>query len=456
MHAEQAPFARQRSVRHHVRPALRIQDPAGGNSGNTPLFSSLITGALLVAADAAQNRPAVNLPGASLDPIDAQRLQLVADTVPALLAYVDEDVRYVWVNETYRRWFGRAPESIRGRHAPRDRGRGRLARGPHHVERALAGEEVSYEARIDFGPGHTRDVRASYVPDRDASGRVRGFVSRVTDITDVQSAERALRESEHMLAESQAAAHVGSWEAILNDDGLRARCAGPTRRIGSSGTSPAASPSTRACSSRRFIPTIARSCCAPRAPGSRRATTSKWSSASSVPTGPCARSTPGPPSSETPPVGATRLRGTCQDITERKRAETEMRLAREHLQVVVDATPALIARYDRGLRLVWANKNYAARFGKTPEELVGKHLREIVGEAAFAPIEPATVRVLAGETIDIEVEVPYPIAWAGAGCTSSSRPPWTPGEPWTAAWRSSPTTPTAGSWNANGPARSRS
>ena len=81
---------------------------------------------------------------------------------------------------------------------------------------------------------------------------------------------------------------------------------------------------------------------------------------------------------------ATRLRGTSQDITERKRAETEMQRTREHLQVVVDATPALIARYDRGIRLVWANNNYAARFGKQPEQLVGKHLREIVGEVAFA------------------------------------------------------------------------
>ena len=60
-----------------------------------------------------------------------------------------------------------------------------------HVARALAGEEVSYEARVDFGPGHTRDVRVTYVPDRDASGRVRGFVSRVTDISD--SAERRAR-----------------------------------------------------------------------------------------------------------------------------------------------------------------------------------------------------------------------------------------------------------------------
>ena len=32
--------------------------------------------------------------------------------VPALLAYVDSDTRYVWVNEGYRRWFGRPPEAF--------------------------------------------------------------------------------------------------------------------------------------------------------------------------------------------------------------------------------------------------------------------------------------------------------------------------------------------------------
>ncbi len=106
--------------------------------------------------------------------------------------------------------------------------------------------------------------------------------------------------------------------------------------------------------------------------------------------------------------GATRLHGTCQDITERKLAETEMRQAREHLQVVVDATPALISRYDRGLRLVWANKNYAARFGKQPGDFVGKHLSDIVGPTAFGVLAPGAARVLGGEAIDLEIEVPYP------------------------------------------------
>ena len=31
--------------------------------------------------------------------------------------------------------------------------------------RAIAGEEVSYEARLSYAPGHERDVRVAYVPD---------------------------------------------------------------------------------------------------------------------------------------------------------------------------------------------------------------------------------------------------------------------------------------------------
>src|SRR6478609_11259994 len=67
--------------------------------------------------------------------------------------------------------------------------------------------------------------------------------------------------------------------------------------------------------------------------------------------------------------GTMHVFGTCQDITERKRAEMEIQRAREQLQLVVDTTPAFIARYDRDGRVVWANKSYAARYGKAPDEL---------------------------------------------------------------------------------------
>jgi PAS domain S-box-containing protein len=345
-------------------------------------------------------------PPASRDPIDAQRFQLVADTLPALLAYLDEEARYVWVNGAYQRWFARSPESICGRQAREIVGEAAWGAVEHHVARALAGEEVSYEARIDFGPGHTRDVTVSYVPDRDASGRVRGFVSLVTDISDTQNAERALRESERMLAESQTAANLGSWEARLNEDGPPDALRWSEGMYRIFGHLPGSAidygifissihPDDRALvrnSSRAGIERGGRfekEYRIVRPDGAVRMLHS-WVTVERDAAG-----------------RAAYLRGTCQDITERKLAETEIRLAREHLQVVVDTTPALIARYDRDLRIVWANKNYAGRFGKQPEEVVGKSLLEIVGPDAFAVLEPATVRVLAGEPIDLEMEVAY-------------------------------------------------
>jgi two-component system CheB/CheR fusion protein len=57
--------------------------------------------------------------------------------------------------------------------------------------------------------------------------------------------------------------------------------------------------------------------------------------------------------------------------------------------------------------VVWANKSYAARFGKTPDELVGSRVVDLLGEAAARLIDPFSARVLAGESLEMELEIPY-------------------------------------------------
>ena len=149
------------------------------------------------------------------------RLRFVANAVPALLAYLDTSARYVWANETYRRWFGHAPEKIRGRHISEVLGVAAWEQLRPHIERALEGEEVTFETRIEYQHGPTRDIRASYSPHLDSRGKVRGFVVLSNDISEIRAAERALRRSEHMLERSQSTAHVGSWEVRLADtDGM--------------------------------------------------------------------------------------------------------------------------------------------------------------------------------------------------------------------------------------------
>jgi PAS domain S-box-containing protein len=338
----------------------------------------------------------------------AERLAFAANAVPALLAYLDSDARYVWVNEGYLRWFARPRDAIIGRHVSEVLDAAAWVNVRPYVERALAGEEVTFDNRLVFEDRPARDVRVSYVPHREAGGRVRGFVVLVSDISEMKAVETALRRSERMLEQSQATAQVGSWEVTF-DDGLKevpgsSLWSSETYRIFGDVTGTAANlarfyermhPSDRDALHARAVRGLER--VEPfeteyrivRPDGSVRVLHA-WLHFERAPDG-----------------KTTRAFGTCQDITERRQAEIEIRRAREQLQLVVDSTPAFIARYDRERRLIWANKSHAARFGKEPEELVGSPLVDLIGEPAFRVIDPFFARVLAGESIQIELEVPY-------------------------------------------------
>jgi len=69
----------------------------------------------------------------------------------------------------------------------------------------------------------------------------------------------------------------------------------------------------------------------------------------------------------------------------------------ERLRLIVDSLPVMAVACDGGLRCAFANRGYAEFFGLTPESIVGKHLREIIGERAYREIEHHLERALAGE-----------------------------------------------------------
>ncbi|MGH9940904.1 MAG: PAS domain-containing protein [Pyrinomonadaceae bacterium] len=96
-----------------------------------------------------------------------------------------------------------------------------------------------------------------------------------------------------------------------------------------------------------------------------------------------------------------------QKITERKRVEEALRESEQQLRLVTDAMPALISYVDAEHRYRFVNKTYTDWFGHEPEEIVGKHLREVLGEAAYAAVLPALEKVFAGQAFTFERWLPY-------------------------------------------------
>jgi PAS domain S-box-containing protein len=124
-------------------------------------------------------------------------LARVVDHVPDLIAYVDASQRCRFHNRAYERFLGRGPREICGRTVRELLGDPAFETLRPAIERALAGEEVSFEVRIEFPGIGPRDVSVSYVPDTDPFGALAGFVSFMRDVTPVKEAER--RERQRML-----------------------------------------------------------------------------------------------------------------------------------------------------------------------------------------------------------------------------------------------------------------
>jgi two-component system, cell cycle sensor histidine kinase and response regulator CckA len=72
------------------------------------------------------------------------------------------------------------------------------------------------------------------------------------------------------------------------------------------------------------------------------------------------------------------LLGICRDITDRKRAEEEIRQSQQKLRMHIDHTPLAVVEWDFGHRVVAWNPSAERIFGYTREEALGQHASFII------------------------------------------------------------------------------
>ena len=147
-----------------------------------------------------------------------ERLRAIADALPLLISYIDSNQVFRFANKPYEAWFGRPLNEIVGRRAQDVMDQAMYEARRPFLERALAGETVSYEAEFPL-LGRPAFTEITHVPHRDDAGRSVGVYTVVQDITSRKLAERVISESEERFRSIANSAPVPIWVSRM--DGLR-------------------------------------------------------------------------------------------------------------------------------------------------------------------------------------------------------------------------------------------
>jgi len=97
---------------------------------------------------------------------------------------------------------------------------------------------------------------------------------------------------------------------------------------------------------------------------------------------------------------------TFTDITERKLSELALRESELLRRRVSDALPMLISYVDSEMRFKFNNAAYSRWFNISVADIQGKPIWELLGRNAFEEMQPYLKRVLAGERLSMESDLP--------------------------------------------------
>jgi diguanylate cyclase (GGDEF)-like protein/PAS domain S-box-containing protein len=121
-----------------------------------------------------------------------KRLKLLTDNLPVLIAYLDQERKFQFLNQTFQQWFGVDPQSLTGRHLAEGIGSEHYYTAEPHLDQAYRGQMVTYELKARIGDSlHT--LETTFVPELGPDGCVMGIYSLTHDTTRMKEIEERLK-----------------------------------------------------------------------------------------------------------------------------------------------------------------------------------------------------------------------------------------------------------------------
>lgn len=284
----------------------------------------------------------------------------VTDAIPGMVGYWDKDLRCRFANKAYVEWFGRQPEELIGISLQELLGERVFKLNEPYARAALAGQEQQFERELTKADGTLGHTWAHYVPDF-SGGEVRGFFVKVSDVTALKSTQLALEEAQRL-------GQTGSWTWQVDGD----RVGWSAQMFSILGVDPQGGPPSFAEQAHIYDPesyaalgdrvALALQTGEPftlelryqRADGQRG-----WVEAR----GEALRD---------PSGRVSGLRGTVQEITQRREQQQALELAQDRLRAMYETTPAMLHSIDSQGRLLHVSDAWLACLGYRRDEVIGR------------------------------------------------------------------------------------
>jgi diguanylate cyclase (GGDEF)-like protein/PAS domain S-box-containing protein len=120
-------------------------------------------------------------------------LQLLTDNVPAMIMYVDRELKCVVVNRRYAEFFGFTPADLVGKPLRQIVGGAAYPQLEPHFLQALGGRPAVYQRNVRLSNGEDRCIEVKVVPRAAVEGEIPGCYSMAIDITEQREAEERIR-----------------------------------------------------------------------------------------------------------------------------------------------------------------------------------------------------------------------------------------------------------------------
>ena len=324
------------------------------------------------------------------------QLRLYTDNIPDSVAYLNRERRILFANKHFAEQRGSTPEAIIGRTTVELMGAEGAAWIAQRTQKVFdRGEVATYERQMSMPDGAVRTFHVKAVPDVDAGGDVQGMYVVAHDITEVKEAQAAVAAREEELrffAENipEAIVYVDLDKGCTFVNNVFLETRGFTREQ-ALGKFPREvySPEVMA----ELQPHIDHAIL-----GEETSYERKLKLPSGADRWVRVRLTPRRDA-------AGRVVGfyvVSTDIHQLKAAQALIEDKERQLRQVIDSIPTPMCYVDAEARYRYANDAFLDYIGRGPEEIIGRAVRDVLGDERWGLLSPILERVRAGESLAVE------------------------------------------------------